>query len=366
MLKHGTDFVFIAIKEQYEIITSIHIYSLSSQRLPDLQTLTDIGYNLFSTSFVKEDPLIHNKTYGVIHNSGVRRRSGQRPPVAESAIATLKVAKDELNPSGSAATTSKITIQPPTKKDELSRPNSAGSTTSASSAKKPNLKRDASDIFKSFAKAKSKPKIERKDTDGSVSAQSGMEDVKMDDADEGDSEEEAMFLDTGTRKTGKKRSSEEGDGRKVKEDRAAKLRKMMESDDEESEASGKEDSNGHKASAENPEDAEDGAVAWSDSDTERKTTKNGSPAADEPAAALSERKRRRGRRKVMKKRTMKDEEGYLVTREEAAWESFSEDEPTTQTKRKPSFPTKTSSQQKGSAGGVKGKGGNIMSFFGKK
>jgi len=36
--------------------------------------------------------------------------------------------------------------------------------------------------------------------------------------------------------------------------------------------------------------------------------------------------RRRGRRKVMKKKTTRDAEGYLVTKEEAEWESFSEEE----------------------------------------
>ena len=74
----------------------------------------------------------------------------------------------------------------------------------------------------------------------------------------------------------------------------------------------------------------------------------------------------------MKKRTMKDEEGYLVTKEEAVWESFSEEEPASQPKSRTVFPAKTQSQHKGSTGSAKtsmkvpGKGGNIMSFFGKK
>ncbi len=38
----------------------------------------------------------------------------------------------------------------------------------------------------------------------------------------------------------------------------------------------------------------------------------------------------------MKKKTTKDEDGYLVTKEEAVWESFSEDEPEPQ--KKASFP----------------------------
>jgi DNA polymerase delta subunit 3 len=68
--------------------------------------------------------------------------------------------------------------------------------------------------------------------------------------------------------------------------------------------------------------------------------------------------RRRGRRKVMKKKTVKDEDGFLVTTEEPAWESFSEEEPE---------PKKARLQQhtavpKGKKS-VKHGQGNIMNFF---
>lgn len=87
--------------------------------------------------------------------------------------------------------------------------------------------------------------------------------------------------------------------------------------------------------------------------------------------------RRRGKRQVMKKKTIKDEEGYLgklfefllsrvayltlsVTVEEPSWESFSEDEPAPP-KKKPAV----SSTAKGKTGGKPGQG-NIMSFFSRK
>jgi DNA polymerase delta subunit 3 len=112
-------------------------------------------------------------------------------------------------------------------------------------------------------------------------------------------------------------------------------------------------------------------VAWSDSDGEKKSATNGE------AGASQEPKRRRGKRKVMKKKTMKDEDGYLVTKEEAVWESFSEDEPEPAPVRKEppksSFGgAKSQSQSQGKAGAAAAKkkgaggGGNIMSFFGKK
>ena len=332
---------------------------------------------MFNTVFTKEDPLLHNKTYGVIQNSNVKRRTGKRPPISEAPAQKSKPVKDETRQNTTTATTSKTSNLPPTlKKEDSSRPSSAGSMTSTSSTKQPTLKRDTSDIFKSFAKARPKPKDEKKDTDASTNgdspAQSGPEDVKMTDADEeGESEDEALFLDTNTRKPAKKRTSEEGDLKMDKDERAAKLRKMMDSDDESEQIPAK--TNVKKEEA-NDKEAEDADVAWSESDSEKpKALKQDKTYAKEELEAVStEPTRRRGRRKVMKKRTMKDEEGYLVTKEEAVWESFSEDEPASQPKPKTAFPTKTQSQPKSSSGTGKasgkaaGKGGNIMSFFGKK
>lgn len=78
--------------------------------------------------------------------------------------------------------------------------------------------------------------------------------------------------------------------------------------------------------------------------------------------------RRRGRRKVMKKKTTKDAEGFLVTKQEPVWESFSEEDTPAaapQSKKQSSGPGKApATSDKGSAG-KKGQG-NIMSFFSKK
>jgi DNA polymerase delta subunit 3 len=86
--------------------------------------------------------------------------------------------------------------------------------------------------------------------------------------------------------------------------------------------------------------------------------------------------RRRGRRKVMKKKTVKDEDGYLgkhlqisvltpcisreaVTKEEAVWESFSEAEPEP---KKPKAVPKAAPMAKGKKMGKQGQG-SIASFF---
>lgn len=366
-------------KAQYERITSIHVYSLSPHRIQDLVTLTDMGRDLFANTFIKEDPLIHNKTYGVIQNPEVRRRKGGRT-IIEAAAPKFKAVKEDSKP----ITGKPIAIadaQAAMIKPTLKKESSASDNISKSLAKSSDVKRGKSDLFKSFAKTNSKPKLNLENTDTSASGT----DTKMTDADEeGESEDEALFLDTNTKKgaTSKKRLS---DARKDREDKAAKLRKMMEDDDNEPAVPNVEDASGIKAGApvvkdsDNDEQMADGHedAAWSESDTEKERQK--APGKDNSAKQdeenlKAEPKRRRGKRKVMKKKTTKDEDGYLVTKEESVWESFSEDEPEPK-KPKPSFPTssaKGSSQTKSTAGkssgkpAGSGKGGGIMNFFGKK
>jgi DNA polymerase delta subunit 3 len=56
---------------------------------------------------------------------------------------------------------------------------------------------------------------------------------------------------------------------------------------------------------------------------------------------------------------------YVVTREEAAWESFSEDEPVAPAP-KPKAQSSSTTTAKGKKGAEKKGQGSIMSFFGKK
>jgi DNA polymerase delta subunit 3 len=98
------------------------------------------------------------------------------------------------------------------------------------------------------------------------------------------------------------------------------------------------------------------------------------PKEEEPEPTVTvQNGRRRGKRRVMKKKTVKDEEGYLgkhglalsadirlpttVTKEEAVWESFSEDEP--EPKRAKPAPKPAA---KGKPVAKKGQG-SIASFF---
>lgn len=365
-------------KAQYEKITSIHFYSISPHRIQDLVTLTDIGRDIFATTFVNEDPLIHYKIYGVIQNPEVRRRKDKRP-IIEAATPKFKAVKEELKPAAAKedastkAEAAKLTV-----KKEIS----ASDNISKALARSSNAKTGKSDLFKSFAKSTPKPNFKRQDTGTSASGT----DTKMTDAEEeGESEDEALFLDTNTKTpaTSRKRGS---DAKDEKEDKAAKLRKMMDSDDEEPAVPNVEDASGVKAGApilvdsHNDEQMADrnDEVAWSESDTDKdrpKAPTKDNLAKEEEESIRTEPKRRRGKRKVMKKKTMKDEDGYLVTKEEAVWESFSEDEPELKSAKAPfsSSSTNGSSQAKSTAGKSSGKpagsgkgGGGIMNFFGKK
>ena len=374
----------LSVKEQYEHITSIHIYSLSPVRVPDLATLTDTGRAVFADYHTKQDPLTHNKDYGIIQNPHVWRRKGKRPvnvdaePVAPKVQAKTQAKKEEkLNPftkSDNKAEVKKEEVKNDATSAPASRPSSRDSTAAPETKSVATLKREGSSLFKAFAKQSAKPRLERKDTDNSDAKMSG-----MDTNDDEGEEDEAMFLDTGTSNSkSKKRPS---DARREKEERQAKLRKMMEEDEEaetalpavEDAADMNADPPAAKA-GEDPDapagDGDGGDVAWSDSDTEKKI--KAQPEEDQGP------RRRRGKRKVMKKKTVKDEEGFLVTREEEAFESFSEDEPVPKPEvKKSAFSSKNSapakqsqtqtpksSAPKGTAAGGKKK--DIMSFFGKK
>ena len=142
-------------------------------------------------------------------------------------------------------------------------------------------------------------------------------------------------------------------------EREEKLRQMMDEEDGDDDDDGDDDET-DKADETNEDYEMVDAPSPSNPIDAPQTSKRKSPSPPPPAPEVSH-GRRRGRRKVMKKRTMKDAEGYLVTKEEPVWESFSEED------RPP-----PAQKPKVQVGGIKGKAtssakgqGNLMSFFGK-
>ncbi|PGH23726.1 hypothetical protein AJ80_02154 [Polytolypa hystricis UAMH7299] len=343
-------------RDRFETISSIFVYSVQAAPLQDLNVLSDSGYSLLVSQ--PEDPLEQGRKYGMIQNKNVKRRSGlppAPPPAAVEPARQPKISKKsepESKPSTQAAPKQQ---QPPPPKAKIeaqttsSKPSSQASTpaheTAKSGAKSSAPKRERGNIFTAFAKTK--PKVEKATPEASgapvvESAEPSVtEDVVMDDNSE--EEREDLFLDTGTRSTNKLKES-----RKERED---KLRKMMEDEDM---------PDALEPPSEQPNTSAESTPKATETEKlpEPKPEPEPEPESEAPAPTG---RRRRSRRQVMKKQVTKDEDGYLVTKEEPVWESFSEDEAPPPAKRKPAV-----------SAGAKAKGapktgqGSIMSFFGKK
>ncbi len=248
-------------KKTFDTITSIHVYSLQPDGLQDVQVLTECNRKI-AVNYASEDPLVAWKQYGTIQNPNVKRRERRNAPVLPSA----PVAQD---------VETKTKPLPPTTKAEqkpASKPSSAKATPEPGKkevpAKKPApSKRQSSDIFKSFAKSKTKPKEQLQ---SSAEATPAPEDEKMggfsDDEGDDDAEEpvEEAPVPAG----------------KSKRDRQAELEAMMEQDDDDV----MEDVDSPAVEPEEPEVTID------------------KPAPEEPKESVTvENGRRRGRRRVMKK-----------------------------------------------------------------
>ncbi|KAF7861593.1 uncharacterized protein EAF02_010547 [Botrytis sinoallii] len=334
-------------RSQFEHISSIHIYNSTRE----VQTLAK-----------SEDPLESYHKYGIITNPNAKRRIRKAPPIATATQAsvptrpaTAKSKLIEVQESAKSSSSSKkpeSKSQPSNAKDffgssgkEKTKPKPQAESTRAESTTAPsskestpappaNLKRESSSIFKAFAKTQSK-KAKIEETESSAKDDSAMKDVSDDD------EEDTWMPAPVTQET----KAQDRSSRKATQER---LRKMMEDDEEEEEEEEEEEKAAPSPAPETP--AEELEEEKAPEETKE----------EEPVATTSS-GRRRGRRRVMKKRTVKDEDGYLVTKQEAAWESFSEDEPAPAPKAK-AAPVSTQPKKDAPKKGQ----GNIMAFFGKK
>ncbi|KAH8728676.1 DNA polymerase subunit Cdc27 [Phaeosphaeriaceae sp. PMI808] len=332
---------------------SIHIYSLEPSAIENLGILAACNQEA-ATESTDEDPMNRWKIYGSIQNPYVKRRTAKfTPPTTLTSKPTVKPVP---KPDPVFKTKAKdVTI--PTRGGTTSEGNASNRSTPQSSAGSGTLKRSdsksgarksqtAGDLFKSFAKAKPKAK------DANASKESTpvpLEDETMQgmSEDEGDADDEPeVMVDTEKNEA----------ARKAREERQEKLRKMMEDD-------GKSKSNAFDLNAELDSDEEmldaPAETASQPAVTSPDNLNSQEPDDTEPTVTVQN-GRRRGRRRVMKKKKVKDEDGYLVTKEEAVWESFSEAEPEPK-KLKPA-PGKPSSSAKGKPAGKKGQG-SIASFF---
>ncbi|KAI9727903.1 MAG: hypothetical protein M1828_005308 [Chrysothrix sp. TS-e1954] len=363
-------------KDRFETLSCIHIYALSPAPVQDLQILTDCNRKVMRAT-AAEDKLESWKTYGTIHNSLAQRRTTRIQPQVQATVAAAgppvtaamkgpaekgtvvkqTAAKAELNSKAKPTSTAAMPEKPRLDaKDSRSnsRPTSRDSAKPAPAATKKSglssLKRQSSsNISSAFAKTPApKPK------------EAAKEDTMMHDDDEGDD-----ALPDATPQPSAETLAKTTAAKRAKAEREEGLRAMMDASPSPSPTSSNSIAHSQAAEDEPMPDVPSPAPAPAaeSAQDENTTTSAG---------------RRRGRRKVLKKKTTKDAEGYLVTSEEAVWESFSEDE-TAPAARK-GAPAGLVGREKGSAGGsgetVSGKGGkaagapsgkvgqgNIRSFF---
>ncbi|PSN62087.1 hypothetical protein BS50DRAFT_603630 [Corynespora cassiicola Philippines] len=326
-------------KAQFAEITSIHIYSLESGPIENLNLLTTCNLEIAKTC-AKEDPLERWRVYGSIHNPYIKKRAAKVTPSASKSV-TTSTTKPIAKPATKAAekpVAAPVTKEKPsddgTSGQKTAQPKSAGGTLKRSDSKT-NAKKEkvVGDIFKSFQKAKAKPKEAAKSKEPSPAPE---EDEKM----QGMSEDEGDADDAPQVKFDEEKAAA---ARKARAEREEELRKMMEADGQVK-----------------PNDMPDAPPAeeMGSEDAPIDQAAPSKPAESESTVTVSG-GRRRGRRKVTKKVKKQDKDGYLVTVEETGWESFSEEEPAP---KKPKPAPKSATTGKGKKAGPKGQG-SIASFF---
>jgi DNA polymerase delta subunit 3 len=131
----------------------IHIYSLQSNELPDLNALVDVSREIL-TSFGSEDPLELGTQWGMIQNQNVKRRKLGKPPlpVAVPAPAKAEAPKEDV--------LKKEVTQPKAEPEVSSRESSQQKVQMKATEKTP--ARRKGDLFSSFANAK--PRLKKEDS----------------------------------------------------------------------------------------------------------------------------------------------------------------------------------------------------------
>jgi len=275
-------------KRTFEQITGIHMYSLASGGLSDLNSLTECNRKI-AVDYASEDPLLAWKQYGTIQNPNVRRRTQKRPPPAALAPAAKEAPKSKPIPALEKQASKASNESGPDSAKATPVPEKNADATKKKTATKPaTVKRQPSDIFKSFARGANKAKVASTESSAAPSpapTASAKEDESMggmsDDDPDNPVEDEEIEVEAGSGKS--------------KKDREADLKAMMDVDDEPME--------------DIEEKADQGAI-----DTPKESEAEDSQGAklEEPKETMTvENGRRRGRRRIMKKKTVKDDEGYL-------------------------------------------------------
>ncbi|KAM0273570.1 hypothetical protein ACHAQH_008268 [Verticillium albo-atrum] len=324
----------------YQEVTSFQVYSLASFPNKEYQLLSDVSRELLQ--YAHEDPVEMAPTYGSITNPNMKRRERKTRPQAQPASRPAEK-KAPVAAAPSPAPEVKEEPKAAAAKDMFAKAKKTGPNTAAPAKPPPSLKRGGSSgIMSAFSKAAAKaPKAGSKPS-SNASTPKPVDSPAL--SDDGEDDEDPL--------PAPKRAATEG-GRKSRKDREAALRQMMEESEEEPEE-------------EEEEKEEEPADEPMEDVHEPELEKKAEPKAEQPDEVMASTGdgRRRGRRRVMKKVQKMDKEGYFITTQEEAWESFSEEEQAP-AKDKASTAPSSGTQSKAKKAAAKGQG-NIMSFFSKK
>ncbi|PHH60835.1 hypothetical protein CDD81_1132 [Ophiocordyceps australis] len=316
------------VLQEYQQLSSIHIYSLAPHPQKDVAALADLSDTLTEYN---RDPLSINK-YGAIINPDVRKRQKTARPPLTAPKAALN--KEPVIPA--PAPLDRVKQEAPGNTSRNQRPVATSVKSAAPAAKR-------GGIMQSFAKAANaappRPKPVAK-TDH----------VEMAISDDGEADESYA--------PGRQETTAAQPSGKSRKEREEELRRMMEEDQaqEESQDDDSEDPDEEMEAAPEPEAKAEPEPA------ESKPAANAEPT--EVVASCSN-GRRRGRRRIMRKKRIQDDQGYLVTIQEPGWESFSEDDVQPMPKKTLPTPSTTTDSKTKKAPAKRGQG-NIMSFFTKK
>lgn len=271
-----------------------------------------------------EDPLEMGKVYGSTTNAFVRRRTAGSKPASSSNVHTAppKVFEPKQKKTAVASNAESDAVKTSSKKSvraSSSLPQAAKEEKEPLRPEKkaPNPpKRESSNLFKAFAKAK--PKIEREGSASSVGtsglesgAQSPGEDTPMKDVSEDEEDDyippvqQSSKMSTGAHKPSRR-------------DRDEALRKMMEEEEqgeeERAKGTGKGEGSGEANADQDKDDGGSGSGISENAVAPSKRARDADstgPSQSTDAASQSASGRRQGRRQVIKKKTIRDEEGYL-------------------------------------------------------
>ncbi|CUS15809.1 unnamed protein product [Tuber aestivum] len=335
------------VKAEIENVKTVHVYSLGPSRIKDLSVLSACSERVRS-EFVYKDEQAAGKVYGMILNHlATKTPKPVRPPARPHAVAGPSAsrtnekteAKEGPGAKSKLGTGTKVKQEPKTKTEKKPAPTQMKRS---QSAVKPALKKQSSsNLLTSWGNAANKKAgSNSSSTAHSPKTEEGLVGMDLDSDEDEDDLEPALLRDAAE------------DARKRRE-KYEELDKMMEmSDDEDvkpkprrvreevSEGEQEEAEEVHEPLEKKPIELPTGSVV----------------------NVVTEGGRRRGRRKVNKKVQVKDEDGYLVTKLEPGWESFSEEEPVPKPKPKPKPAPKG---KKKNAGPMTGQG-SINSYFFKK